>query len=73
MVQSRETNVDGQHHPEQEFIDGHHARNTMYGQGFFHQLLEAQLLQHGRHGKQTTIGSEVLRTEVEWRGSPGPV
>src|SRR5487761_150912 len=31
MVQPRETHGDGQHHPQQELIDGHRARNAMYG------------------------------------------
>src|SRR5260370_1033860 len=69
MVQPRETYVDGQHHPQQELVDGHHARNAVNGQSFFNQFLEAQLLQHGRYGKQTTIGRKILGTEVKRRGS----
>src|SRR5258707_143288 len=69
MVQPRETYVDGQHHPQQELVDGHHARNAVNGQSFFNQFLEAQLLQHGRYGEQTTIGRKILGTEVKRRGS----
>src|SRR6516162_3388023 len=69
MVQPRETHVDGQHHPQQELVDGHHARNAVNGQSFFNQFLEAQLLQHGRYGEQTTIGRKILGTEVKRRGS----
>ena len=68
MVQPRETHVDGQHHPQQELVDGHHTRNAVNGQSFFNQFLEAQLLQHGRYGEQTTIGRKILATEVKRRG-----
>src|SRR6266550_8962362 len=69
MVQPRETYVNGQHHAEQELVDGHHARNAVNGQSFFNQFLEAQLLQHGRYREQTTIGRKILGTEVKRRGS----
>src|SRR5207248_7140172 len=64
-----ETHVDGQHHPQQELVDGHHARNAVNGQSFFNQFLEAQFLQHGRYGEQTTIGRKILGSEVKRRGS----
>ena len=32
----------------------------MDGQDFFHQLPEAQLLQHGRHGKQAALVGKVF-------------
>jgi hypothetical protein len=45
------------------------ARDAMYGQSFFNQFLEAQFLQHGRHGKQPAVRRKVFRPEVERRGS----
>src|SRR5207248_2951509 len=69
MVQPRETHVDGQHHPQQELVDGHHARNAVNGQSFFNQFLEAQFLQHGRYGEQTTIGRKISwpRSQKAWK------
>src|SRR5258708_31514468 len=69
MVQPRETYVDGQHHPQQELVDGHHARNAVNGQSVLQTVLTAQLLQHGRYGQKTTIGRKIVGTVVKRRGS----
>jgi hypothetical protein len=46
MIQSRETHVQSQYHPQQELIDGHRSRQAIDAHGLFHQLFEPQLLQH---------------------------
>src|SRR5271166_4618243 len=69
VIEAAKPNVDGQHHPQHELIDGHDARNSLHRQRFLDQLLEPQLLQHRRHRKQTTVGSEILAAEVERGGT----
>jgi hypothetical protein len=70
MIQSRKSDVDGQHHPQHELVHGHRSRNSPDPQRGFHQRLKAQLLQHRRHRQQTTVGSQILAFEVVGRGSP---
>src|ERR1044071_2779476 len=70
MMQTRKPNVDRQNHGQHELIHAHDPRHAFHGEHLFYELLESQLLQHGRHWKQPSIGRQILALEVEWCGSP---
>ena len=69
MMQSRKSNVESQHHGQNELIHGHRSGLALHRQGFFHQLLELQFLQQGCHGQQSTVSSQIFAREVKTRGS----
>src|SRR5580765_1818595 len=69
MMQTRKPNVDRQNHSQHELIHAHNPRDASHGEHLFYELLESQLLQHGRHRKQPSIGRQILALEVEWCGS----
>jgi hypothetical protein len=49
VMQPRETHIYGQHHGQYELVHGHGPRHSFHRQRLFDQLLESQLLQHGRY------------------------
>jgi len=67
VVEAGKPDIDSQYHRQHELINGHGTGNALHRQRFLNQLLETQLLQHGRHGEQTAVGGEILALEVVMR------
>ena len=70
MMEPRKAHIASQDHPQKKPEDRHGARLTLDREGVLDQLLEAELLQHGGHRKQTATGGQVVRREVIGCASP---
>jgi len=68
LIQPWEADVQAQHDSQHEPVQVHGTGNPLRCHRLFHQGLEAELLQHGDHRQQSTVGSQILTGEVIGRG-----
>src|ERR1017187_5255709 len=67
-MQSREANVAGQHHRQDELIPWHDPGLPLHFQRLLDQLTEPEFLQQRAHGEQSPVRGQILAVEVIGRG-----
>ena len=70
MEEPRKAHVAGQHHGEHELVHRHGLGLSLHRKRLFHQLPEAQFLQHAGDWQVAPVGGQVFGFEVIGRGSP---